>query len=141
VHQVARRSARKVHDWLPGTTAVTSAPIDSAAFSPLAPSYSRLRQAPAMTVMPVCSSVGSCGNSLIGSVVLSAEQGPFKARVKDLCRQCCWTAAWFSHWRCRGSRPIKPPQLELVLRGWSSREDGSEVVLGILACTAQGGGA
>ena len=41
-YQVARRSARKVHDWLPGATAATSAPIDSAAFSPLAPSHSQL---------------------------------------------------------------------------------------------------
>jgi hypothetical protein len=30
-------------DWLPGATAATSAPIDSAAFSQLAPSYSQLR--------------------------------------------------------------------------------------------------
>jgi hypothetical protein len=26
-----------------------------------------------------------------------------------------------------------------VLRGWNNREDGSEVVLGVPACTAQGG--
>jgi hypothetical protein len=56
---------------------------------------SQLRQAPSVAAMPVCSSVCSCGNSLISLVVLSAGQGPFKVRVKDLCHQYCWTAAWF----------------------------------------------
>jgi len=41
-YQIARWSAGKMHDWMPGATAATSAPIDSAAFSPLAPSYSQL---------------------------------------------------------------------------------------------------
>src|SRR5437868_1966543 len=87
--------------------------------------------------MPIYSSVCWCGNSLISSVVLSAGQGPFRARVKDLCHQCCWTAAWF-YWRRRVSRPIKAPQLALVMRGWRSYVDGSEVVLGIHAYTHKG---
>jgi len=40
-------------------------------------------------LMPVCSSTGSCSNSLIGSVVFSARQRPSLPRANDLCHQCC----------------------------------------------------